>query len=160
MLGIVNFAKNKTLELDGENKREVMRYQWEENTYTIAYRGSIYNTDELTKILQRKDFELETNEEMEIILKLYIILGKDMMNYLNGVYGFAIWNEREKELFLVRDRFGINPLYYAKRNGNFFFAFHLKELLNCSEIKPQMDSIRNKRIIRNWSSTFSRKNTF
>ena len=120
-----------------------MSYKFNGNTYTIVYNGELYNSNELKDLLKRKGLEIEKRLDTEILLKLYIVLGKEMVEHLNGVYAFAIWNDKERELFLVRDRFGIKPLYYASRNGNFIFASDIKTILKHPDVKSQIDTVRN-----------------
>ena len=134
MYGIINFEKEKIFETDSKSKS----YKFQDNKYTICYSGHIYNYLELKELLTRKDIELETREDTELLIKLYIVLGKDFIKRLNGAYGFVIWNEKEKEGFAVRDRFGLEPFYYTKRNQEVIFASTIKEVLKYSNIKPQI----------------------
>lgn len=143
MFGIVNFKKDKIFEINSKEEKQIMCYRFQNNTYRIVFSGHLYNLKELKEILIRKDFEIETNNETEILIKLYIVLGKEFINRLNGAYSFAIWNENERELFVVRDRFGLEPLYYSMKNGSFVFASSIKEILNNFEIKAQVDNTRN-----------------
>ena len=143
MFGIVNFRKDKIFEVNSKEENKMMSYRFQNNTYTIVFSGHLYNIYELKEILNRKSFEIETNNETEILVKLYIVIGKEFINRLNGVYSFAIWNDKEKELFVVRDRFGLEPLYYSMKNGSFVFASSIKEILNNFEIKAQVDNTRN-----------------
>ncbi|MBR2290567.1 MAG: DUF1933 domain-containing protein [Clostridia bacterium] len=155
MYGILNFKKENVFEASCKEEKNTMSYRFQGNTYRIVFSGHLYNLKELKEMLIRKDFEIETNQETEILIKLYISFGKDVIHRLNGAYSFAIWNEKEKELLVVRDRFGLEPLYYAMKNGNFIFASSIKEILNHSEIKAQMDRMRNSRINWNRSCSFS-----
>lgn len=160
MYGVVNFRKDKIFEVKANDEKEALSYRFQGNTYTIIYSGHIYNKKELRDILIRKNFEIEKNFDTEILLKLYIVLGKDFINHLNGAYSFAIWSEKEKELFAVRDRFGLEPFYYAMRNGNFIFASSIKEILKHPDVKTQIDSKRYKRIDWNRASSFTWNDTF
>ena len=144
MHGIVNFKKDKIFEIISTNEKEILSYRFQNNVYTIIFSGHIYNRNELKELLVRKNIELESGLEIEIVLKLYLVYGKESIERLNGAYSFAIWNEREKELFIVRDRFGLEPFYYAMKNGSFIFASSIKDILKHSEIKAQLDSTRNK----------------
>ena len=94
---------------------------------TICYNGEIYNYLELKKELAGYDFK--TTSDTEVILAAYQKWGEDCVNHLRGMFSFAIWNEKEKTLFIARDRFGIKPLYYTIQNDTFYFASEVKTLL-------------------------------
>lgn len=139
----INFGHSRLAILDIENGKQPMSYRINDNTYTIVYNGQIYNSKELKDILVKKGFEFTGHSDTEVLLKSYIYFGKDVLKYLNGIFAFAIWNEKTRELFLARDRFGIKPLYYTIRNGNFIFASEIKAILKHPDVKSQIDSIRN-----------------
>ena len=81
--------------------------------YVIVYNGQIYNTKELRKTLEENGFTFNGHSDTEVLLKSYIHFGNDVVNHLNGIFAFAIWNEHKKELFLARDHFGVKPLFYT-----------------------------------------------
>ena len=157
MYGVLNFKKENNFEIDESNS---MSYKFQGNTYTVVYSGHIYNYKKLKELLINKDFEIETSKDEEILIKLYIAFGKEFVEYLNGAYSFVIWNEKEKELLVVRDRFGLEPFYYAMKNGSFIFSSSIKEILDRASIKPEIDSNRNRRIAWSRTSAFSRKDAF
>ena len=139
----VNLGHKRLSIIDIENGKQPMSYRINDNTYTIVYNGKIYNSKELKDILVKKGFEFTGYSDTEVLLKAYIHFGNDVLKYLNGIFAFAIWNEKTRELFLARDRFGIKPLYYTIRNGNFIFASEIKAILKHPDVKSQIDSIRN-----------------
>lgn len=140
----VNLGHRRLSILDKENGKQPMSYKIDDTTYTIIYNGQIYNSNELREILRKKGFQFIGHSDTEVLLKAYISFGKDVLNHLNGIFAFAVWNEKEKELFLARDHFGIKPLYYTIRNGNFIFASEIKAILKHPDVKAQIDEIRNK----------------
>ena len=79
--------------------------------------------------LKDNGFTFETNKDTEVLIKSYIAYGENMCTKLNGIYSFSIWDKNNKTLFLVRDRFGVKPLFYTKENNNFLFASEIKGLL-------------------------------
>ena len=121
-------------------EKQPLKYIIGGTTYIVLYNGEIYNKEELKDILSDKDFEFSTGTDIEVLIKAYVHFGKDILKYLNGVFSFAIWNDSDKELFLARDRFGIKPLYYAIRNGNFIFSSGIKHILKHPDVKAQIDS--------------------
>jgi asparagine synthase (glutamine-hydrolysing) len=114
-----------------------------DNRYTLVFNGEIYNFIELRQFLNSKGYVLQTNSDSEVILYMYAEYGKDLVNYLNGMFAFAIYDNIEKTLFLARDHFGIKPLYYTTSNGRFIFGSEIKALLKHPEIKvvPNQKSI-------------------
>ena len=87
------------------------------------FTGEIYNRKELKKILNVDD---DSNEE--IIKHGYLHYGKDIVNHLNGVFAFAIWDSQKDELFVARDHLGVKPLFYTMQNNSFIFATTIKEI--------------------------------
>src|SRR5262245_22930034 len=89
--------------------------------YHIVYNGEIYNHRELRVELEANGHRFRSNADTETILCLYVEEGPAILDRLNGMFAFAIWDAKERNLFLARDRIGIKPLYYALHNGSFYF---------------------------------------
>lgn len=104
----------------------------------ITFNGEIYNYLELKKELSA-DYSFKTNSDTEVILAAYEKWGIDVVNRLKGMFAFAILDERKQKLFLVRDRFGIKPLYYFLQNDKLIFASELKAILASGEVKKEID---------------------
>ena len=102
--------------------------------YVIIFNGEIYNHREL-----RKQFQLEcrTNSDTETILLLYIKIGKECLSYLDGMFAFAILDQRNKKLFLARDRAGEKPLYIYSGTSTLIFCSELNPIADI--IKPEID---------------------
>ena len=107
-----------------------------DKNYIIVYNGELYNTDSLKKDLKDKGISFNTNSDTEVILKGYIYYKEKIMNKLEGIYAFAIYNKKNKELFLGRDRFGVKPLYYTKKKKEFIFSSTIKSILKSKIVKP------------------------
>jgi asparagine synthase (glutamine-hydrolysing) len=135
----VNLGHRRLSVVDIENGKQPMSFKVNDNTYTIVYNGQIYNTLELRKVLEQNGFEFKGHSDTEVLLKAYVHFGKSVCEHLNGIFGFAIWNSKEKELFLARDHFGIKPLYYTIRNGNFIFASEIKAILKHPDVRAVID---------------------
>lgn len=95
--------------------------------YSIVYNGEIYNYLELRSELDEETFQ--THSDTEVVLRAYQRWGVDCVRKLRGMFAIAIWDAVEQRLFLVRDRFGIKPLYWARTRQGFFFASEMKALL-------------------------------
>jgi len=111
--------------------------------YCIVYNGELYNFKELKFDLERasrgsedKPYHFISTSDTEVILAAYSRWGKDCLSRFNGMYGFAIWDEQKKELFIARDRLGIKPIYYSINNQVLAFSSEIRSLLE-SEIVPR-----------------------
>lgn len=93
-----------------------------EERYWLTYNGEIYNFVELRRELKVKGYTFKTDTDTEVLLSAYHCWGKDCLFKFNGMWAFAIWDTKEKTLFLARDRFGVKPLYYTFL-PNKLFAF-------------------------------------
>ena len=93
----------------------------------------------LRKYQQINGFTFKGYSDTEILLKAYICFGYDVVNYLNGVFAFAIWNKNKEESFIARDHFGIKPLYYTFKDNNIIFASEIKALFKYPNIKKVLD---------------------
>lgn len=102
-----------------------MHYQ---DRYTIIHNGEIYNYPELRSLLQSKGYSFHSHTDTEVIAAAYDHFGNSCLQYFDGMFAFAIWDEREKELFLARDRFGEKPLFFYRDNEQFLFASEMKAL--------------------------------
>lgn len=80
------------------------------------------------------------HSDTEILLKSFIHFGKDVVNHLNGIFAFAIWNSKNNELFLARDHFGVKPLFYTIKNDCFIFASEIKALFQYPGIEKIIDN--------------------
>ena len=109
-------------------------------TYVIVYNGQIYNKKELKETLLEHDFTINTHSDTEILLKSYIYYGKNVINYLNGIFAFAIWDTSKNELFLVRDHFGVKPLFYTLLDDTLIFGSELKALFKYPGVEKIVDS--------------------
>ena len=107
--------------------------------YVIVYNGQIYNTKELKETLLDTGFSFEGHCDTEILLKSYIHYGNDVVNHLNGIFAFAIWNSKKEELFIARDHFGVKPFFYTILNNTFIFASEIKAIFEYPGIEKILD---------------------
>ncbi|MFH1445142.1 MAG: asparagine synthetase B, partial [Nanoarchaeota archaeon] len=98
----------------------------ENKDIVIVYNGEIYNFKELREQLQKSGHKFSTDGDTEVIVHLYEEYGEDCVTKLNGMFAFAIWDMRNKKLFLARDRLGIKPLYYTQIGSKFLFGSEIK----------------------------------
>src|SRR3546814_2940045 len=93
--------------------------------YVILFNVEIYNYLELRRVYEADGARFRTNSDTEVILEGFKRKGLDVCRDLNGMFAFAIWDTRERRLFLARDRLGKKPLYWTVLSGAFFFASSL-----------------------------------
>jgi asparagine synthase (glutamine-hydrolysing) len=106
----------------------------------IVYNGEIYNHSDHREELIAKGCKFQTHCDTETILHLYEEYGEDCVDHLRGMFAFAIWDKRKKELFIARDRFGVKPLYYyMDGEGNLFFGSEVKAILEAGAVKPEIN---------------------
>lgn len=110
----------------------------EDKSLCIIFNGEIYNFQELRQGLEKKGHKFYSRTDSEVILHLYEEHKEGCLEFLNGIFAFAIWDIRKKELFLARDRTGIKPLYYYWDNKNFIFSSEIKAILE-HNIKKTVD---------------------
>jgi asparagine synthase (glutamine-hydrolysing) len=108
----------------------------------IVYNGEVYNYVELRAELESSGHVFRTGTDTEVILALYARHGHECLQYLNGMFAFAIWDSAERSLLLVRDRLGIKPLYYAESADGIMFASEIKALIASGLLSAKVN-VRN-----------------
>lgn len=98
------------------------------NRYQLVYNGEIYNYTEIRSFLQNKGYSFTTRSDAEVILAAYDYWKERCLQQFDGMFAFAIWDDKEEKLFAARDRFGEKPFYYYEDAGNFIFASEMKAL--------------------------------
>jgi asparagine synthase (glutamine-hydrolysing) len=117
---------------------------WNENkTICIIFNGEIYNYEELKKDFEAKGHKFKTKTDTEVILHGFEEYKEKILDKLNGMFAFAIYNLKTNEIFIARDRLGIKPLYYYFDGQNFMFASEIKAILQNKKIKriPNYETI-------------------
>lgn len=96
--------------------------------YQIVHNGEIYNFQDIKTFLSNKGYQFRSESDTEVILAAYDFWKEKCLVHFDGMFAFAIWDEKEQQLFAARDRFGEKPFYYYKDDGNFIFASEMKAL--------------------------------
>ena len=107
--------------------------------YAISYNGEVYNFRELRAELEALGCQFRSRTDTEVVLHAFAEWGAACVNRFNGMFAFAVWDNRERSLFLARDRYGIKPLYYVCQNGTFMFASEIKALIASHAYGPDLD---------------------
>ena len=135
----VALAHKRLIVIDPEGGKQPMKETFSFGEFVISYNGQIYNTKELKQELEENDFTFNTHSDTEVLLKGYIHFGRDVVNHLNGIFAFAIWNTKTNELFLARDHFGVKPLFYTIVDGTLIFASEIKALFEYPGVEKIID---------------------
>jgi asparagine synthase (glutamine-hydrolysing) len=101
-----------------------------EQRFVLSYNGEIYNFKELRSELEALGHHFLSKTDSEVVLNAWLEWGEDCVTRFNGMFAFAIWDKREQSLYLVRDRYGIKPLYYACWGQTFLFGSEQKAILS------------------------------
>ena len=115
----------------------------EKEDKVIIFNGEIYNYIELKKELKKKKHKFKTKTDTEVLIHGYEEWGTDLPKKLRGMFAFAIYDIKEKSLFLARDNFGIKPMYYCNFNNTFMFASEIK----CFLEHPDFEKVLNKELL-------------
>ena len=105
----------------------------------IVFNGEIYNSPDLRDSLRREGVRFETTCDTEVILQGYLLRGIDFLQSLNGIFSFALWDESLEKLYLVRDRLGVKPLFYAFWNNSLLFSSEIKGILAYPGFPAEVD---------------------
>lgn len=110
----------------------------------IVFNGCIYNYADVAHNLRQRGHHFSTHSDTEVIVHAYEEWGPDCVHHFNGMWAFAVWDDRHKSLFCSRDRLGIKPFYYVWQAESFAFASEIKALLPqvSGPVEPDLESLR------------------
>ncbi len=124
----------------------------EDKSMWIVYNGEVFNYVELRQALERKGHRFYTTSDTEVVLHLYEEEGPDCLAQLNGQFAIAIWDTKEKELFLARDRLGIRPLHYTIINGTLVFGSEIKSIFMSDNVTREIDPVGMDQMFTFWTT--------
>lgn len=124
----------------------------EDQTLWIVFNGEIFNYIELKPELERRGHLFTTNTDTEVVLHLYEEYGPDCLQYLNGQFAIAIWDTRERALFLARDRVGIRPLFYTIVGDRLIFGSEIKAIFMDPSVPRDIDPVALDEVFTYWST--------
>lgn len=128
----------------------------EDQTMWIVYNGEVFNYLKLRDELQKTGHRFYTTSDTEVVLHLYEEKGPACLTDLNGQFAFAIWDAKKKELFLARDRVGINPLYYTIKGDQLVFASEIKSIFMHDGVPRDFDPLAMEQIFTLWTTLSNR----
>lgn len=106
----------------------------------ITYNGEVYNFSQIKEELVTKGYKFKSNTDTEVIIKSYEEWGMECVHKFIGMFALGIWDKKEKKLVLLRDRAGVKPLYYYRKDGLFLFASELKALMRHPDFRKDIDN--------------------
>ena len=125
--------------IDPEGGRQPMELHFGGEHYVMVYNGEVYNTEELRRKLLRAGHSFLGHSDTEVVLHAYAEFGAACLEEINGIFAFAVWEEKRKRLFLARDRIGVKPLFYHLQTGGILFASEIKTILAHPGVKARLD---------------------
>lgn len=135
----VGFGHKRLVVVDAEGGKQPMTRTKNGHRYIICYNGELYNTEDIRKELLIKGYSFHGHSDTEVLLSAYIEWEEKCVDFLNGIFAFAVWDERKQQLFIGRDRLGVKPLFYAEVNKGFIFGSELKALLGHPDMKAEIN---------------------
>lgn len=123
------FGHRRLVVVDPEGGRQPMLRKKGDDLYVLVYNGELYNTEDIRRELLLKGYTFEGWSDTEVLLNSFIEWGELCLQKLNGIFAFAVWDQKRKQLFLARDRIGVKPLFYCQKGSSFLFASELKAIL-------------------------------
>ena len=135
--GDVTLLHARLTVIDPEGGRQPMTLRFQGREYTIVYNGELYNAPELRRELSKLGHEFSGHSDTEVLLHGYVQWGEGVLEKLNGIYAFAVFDG--ERVFLARDRIGVKPLFYAEHNGGLLFASEIKTILKYPGFRAAID---------------------
>ncbi|WP_418222677.1 asparagine synthase (glutamine-hydrolyzing) [Clostridium isatidis] len=135
----IMFGHRRLIVVDPDGGKQPMIKILNGKKYVLVYNGELYNTEDLRRELLDYGFSFEGYSDTEVLLMSYIRWGIDAIRKFNGIFAFAIYDEKEKRVVLARDAMGVKPLFYSNVNKTFIFASEIKALFKHPYIEPIVD---------------------
>jgi len=126
--------------VDIDGGKQPMEFKTKRETYTIIYNGELYNTEDIRLLLTKLGHSFTGHSDTEVVLHAYVQWGEKCVEHFNGIFAFAVWEKRQRRLFLARDRIGVKPLFYKLHNSGILFASEIKTILKYPTVRAELDS--------------------
>ncbi len=136
----IAFGHSRLAVVDIEGGKQPMIRGRDHELFTITYNGEVYNTEAIRQELLLKGYSFRGHSDTEVLLLSYMEWGVDCVSKLNGIFAFGIWDSQKESLFLARDRMGVKPLFYFRKDSTVIFASEIKALLAHPLIPAEVDT--------------------
>ncbi len=137
--GHAALGHRRLIVIDPDGGKQPMIYKDSANDVALTYNGEIYNYLELREELTSLGHQFDTESDTEVLLHAYLQWDEKCVEHLNGIFGFAIWDQRRERLMLGRDHLGVKPLFYCERGDQIIFGSEIKSLLAHRDVRPELD---------------------
>jgi len=137
--GSLGFGFRRLSVIDLEGGHQPMSDR--EKTVWVVFNGEIYNFPELKRELEDLGHVFQTRCDTEVIVLGYKQWGDEVLNRLNGMFGLAIWDTRQKRLLIARDPFGVKPVYYRLDRGQVYFGSEIRPVIATANERPEVDPV-------------------
>lgn len=135
----VMLGHRRLIVVDPEGGGQPMKKSVNGKEYVLVYNGELYNTEDLRKELIEDGYKFEGYSDTEVLLLSYIKWGIDAISKFNGIFAFAIYDEKNRRIVLARDAMGVKPLFYSIKNDAFIFGSEVKSLFKHPYVEPVVD---------------------
>ena len=135
----IMLGHRRLIVVDPEGGIQPMRKTINGKEYVLVYNGELYNTEDLRKELLNDGYKFEGYSDTEVLLLSYIRWGLDSIEKFNGIFAFAIYDEKNNRIVLARDAMGVKPLFYSYKNETFIFGSEIKALLKHPYVEAVVD---------------------
>ncbi|EGL82786.1 asparagine synthase (glutamine-hydrolyzing) [Caldalkalibacillus thermarum TA2.A1] len=133
------FGHKRLIVVDPAGGKQPMTRMKNGYRYTVCYNGELYNTEDIRQELLKRGYTFQGHSDTEVLLNAYIEWREGCVDYFNGIFAFAIWDEQREQLFLARDRLGVKPLFYRHVHACLLFGSEMKAILAHPEVKAEVD---------------------
>ena len=135
----VMLGHRRLIVVDPEGGGQPMKKFVNGKEYVLVYNGELYNTEDLRKELIEDGYKFEGYSDTEVLLLSYINWGIDAISKFNGIFAFAIYDEKNRRIVLARDAMGVKPLFYSIKNDTFIFGSEVKSLFKHPYVEAIVD---------------------
>lgn len=125
--------------IDPEGGAQPMGLHWAGEQYVLVYNGELYNTEQIREELIKLGHCFVGHSDTEVVLHAYACWGAGCLEKFNGIFAFAVWEEKERRLFLARDRMGVKPLFYMRHGSGLLFGSEIKSILAYPSVRAELD---------------------
>lgn len=126
--------------IDPQGGAQPMHLCWNMEKYTIVYNGELYNTKEIRTLLKLLGHQFQGHSDTEVVLHAYAQWSEACVEKFNGIFAFAVLEQKKKKLFVARDRMGVKPLFYKVDECGFIFASEIKTILSHPSVDAELDA--------------------
>lgn len=135
----VLFGHRRLIVVDPKGGLQPMTKEQGGFQYTLIYNGELYNTEDIRKELLNNGYQFDSYSDTEVLLTAYMCWGVNCVEKLNGIFAFAVYDEKLEQVLLVRDQLGVKPFFYSIQDTTLIFGSEIKTVLAHPAVSPTLD---------------------